>query len=231
MTSPKTSPKGASPEADKKLVMIVDDHPLVRQGIRALLDKEKDLAVSGEAESAAEALAVMETCVPDIAIVDLTLKESSGLELIKDVRIRFPNVLILVVSMRDEGLYAERVLRAGARGYITKEEGPEKIVEGLHKVLQGHIYVSDKMASKVMSKIVTGGFTQENNPIALLTDRELAVFELIGKGMPTREIARHLHISPRTVDSHREHIKDKLKLGSGTELLQQAIHWVQVQNT
>ena len=225
------SRKGISSDDGKKRVVIVDDHPLVRQGLCALLAKDKDLVVSGEAESATEALAVMEKEVPDIAIVDLTLKDSSGLELIKDIRIRFPNVLILVVSMRDEGLYAERVLRAGARGYVTKEEGPEKILEGLAKILEGYIYVSEKMASKVMFKIVSGALTPEGNPIALLTDRELAIFELIGKGLPTREIAKHLHISPRTVDSHREHIKDKLKLDSGTELLKQAIDWVQIQKS
>ena len=172
----------------------------------------------------------MERTRPDAAIVDLTLKESSGLELLKDARIRYPDVLVLVVSMRDEGLYAERVLRAGARGYVTKEEGPEKVLEGLRKILQGQIYISEKMASKVMSKIVEGANQHGGSPLDLLTDRELAVFELIGNGLPTREVAKKLHVSPKTVDSHKEHIKDKLKLDSGTELLKQAIQWLQVHN-
>ncbi len=195
-----------------------------------LLANEDDLEVCAEAETAAGALAVMKKTKPDVAIVDLTLKESSGLELLKDIRIQYPDVLVLVVSMRDEGLYAERVLRVGARGYVTKEEGPEKILEGLRKILQGQIYISEKMASKVMSKIVEGASQSGGSPMNLLTDRELEVFELIGNGLPTREVAKKLHISPKTVDSHREHIKDKLKLDSGTELLKQAIQWSQVQN-
>ena len=210
-------------------ILIVDDHPLIRQGIRMLAEQEPDLEVCGEAESAAEALEVMERAACDLAVVDLTLKASSGLELIKDIRVRWPDVRILVLSMRDEGFYAERVLRAGARGYVTKEEGPAKVLEGIRKVLQGHIYVSDKMASKVMSKIVEGNLQPGGSPIDLLTDRELEVFELIGAGTPTREISRKLHISPKTVDSHREHIKDKLKLDSATELLKHAVEWVQSQ--
>lgn len=213
----------------KKQVLIVDDHPLIRQGIAMLLDHSDDLAVCGEAESAAEALEVMKRIEPDVAIVDLTLKESTGLELIKDMRIRHPDVLVLVLSMRDEGFYAERVLRAGARGYVTKEEGPEKVLEGVRKVLQGQIYVSEKMASKVMSKIVEGASQAGGSPIDRLTDRELAVLELIGRGLPTREIAGKLHISPKTVDSHREHIKDKLKCDSASELLKYAVQWVQGQ--
>ena len=226
MTSRKKHPR----KTDKKRVMIVDDHPLIRQGINMLLANEDDLEVCAEAETAAGALAVMKKTKPDVAIVDLTLKESSGLELLKDIRIQYPDVLVLVVSMRDEGLYAERVLRVGARGYVTKEEGPEKILEGLRKILQGQIYISEKMASKVMSKIVEGASQSGGSPMNLLTDRELEVFELIGNGLPTREVAKKLHISPKTVDSHREHIKDKLKLDSGTELLKQAIQWSQVQN-
>ena len=213
----------------RKQVLIVDDHPLIRQGIAALLEDSDDLAVCGEAESAAGALQVMRKITPDVAIVDLTLKESSGLELIKDIRIRHPEVLVLVLSMRDEGFYAERVLRAGARGYVTKEEGPDKVMEGVRKVLQGQIYLSEKMASKVMSRIVEGASQAGGSPIDKLTDRELAVLELIGRGLPTREIAGKLHISPKTVDSHREHIKDKLKLDSATELLKYAVQWVQGQ--
>ncbi len=225
MTPGKTPSK-----AGRKRVIIVDDHPLVRQGIRVLLANENDLEVCAEAESAADALSAAEKTRPDIAIIDLTLKESSGLEQLNNNRIRHPDILVLVVSMRDEGLYAERVLRAGARGYVTKEEGPEKILEGIRKILQGHIYISEKMASKVMSKIVSGASSQEDSGMSTLTDRELAIFELIGSGLPTREIARKLHISPKTVDSHREHIKEKLKLDNSTDLLKHAIQWAQIHN-
>ena len=210
-------------------VLIVDDHPLVRQGIRTLLAGQPDFLVSGEAASAHEALELMRAEAPDAAIVDLTLKESSGLDLIKDIQIRHPQVLVLVVSMRDEGFYAERVLRAGARGYVTKEEGPEEILRGLRRILEGQIHVSDRVASKVMQKIVAGAGSEDGSLLDSLTDRELQVFELIGNGLPTREIARELHISTKTVDSHREHIKEKLRLGSASELLRHAIQWVQCQ--
>jgi len=221
--------KAHSGKGCKKHILIVDDHPLIRQGIATLLEHSDDLAVCGEADSAAEALKVMEKVSPDLAIVDLTLKESTGLDLIKDIRIRYPHVYVLVLSMRDEGFYAERVLRAGARGYVTKEEGPEKVLEGVRKVLQGQIYVSEKMASKVMGKIVEGASRAGGSPSDRLTDRELAVLELIGRGLPTREIAVKLHISTKTVDSHREHIKDKLKLDSASELLKYAVQWAQGQ--
>jgi DNA-binding NarL/FixJ family response regulator len=222
--------ENASPaETPARNVLIVDDHPLVRQGIATLISQEADLAVSGEAESAHEALEAMAQAPPDVAVVDLTLKDSSGLELIKDIRIRFPNVRVLVLSMRDEGFYAERVLRAGALGYVTKAEPRQRIIEGIRKVLAGRIYVSEKMATKVMGKIVAGGGEPGGSPIGELTDRELEVFELIGGGLATREIARKLHISPKTVDSHREHIKQKLKLDTAADLSRHAIQWVQCQ--
>jgi DNA-binding NarL/FixJ family response regulator len=213
--------------SSRKRVLIVDDHPLIRQGIRMLLERSEDLEVFGEAESAAAALEAMKTAQPDVATVDLSLRESCGLELIKDIRIRHPQVLVLVLSMKDEGFYAERALRIGARGYLSKEQGPEGIVAGIRKVLQGQICVSEMMASKVMSRIVEGGAQPGSPPVDRLSDRELTVLELIGKGLPSREIATSLHISPKTVDSHREHIKDKLSLGSATELLKYAVQWVQ----
>ena len=221
--------KARSGQVAKKKVLLVDDHPLIRQGIATLLANSLDLEVCGEAESAAGALEAMDKVKPDIAIVDLTLKESNGLDLIKDIRIRHPDTLVLVLSMRDEGFYAERVLRAGARGYVTKEEGPAKVMEGVRKILQGQIYVSEKMASKVLSKIVEGAFHEGGSSMDKLTDRELAVLELIGGGLPTREIAAKLHISTKTVDSYRERIKDKLKLDGATELLKYAVQWVQGQ--
>lgn len=214
-------------EQAKKRILVVDDHPVVREAVRALLAEEPDLEVCAEAASAADALSAMKKSEPDLAIVDLRLKDSSGLDLIKDIRIRHGNVPVLVLSMRDEGLYAERVLRAGARGYVTKEEGPDKILQGIRKVLQGHIYLSDRMASKVLAKMAEGPGEPGASPVAALSDRELAVFELIGAGLATRQIAEQLHISPKTVESHREHIKDKLKLDTATDLLKHAIEWSQ----
>ncbi len=224
------TPQQEAQEVDIRRIVLVDDHPIVRQGIIMLVEPEDDLDVVGEAESAHEALEVIEETRPDIAVVDLTLKDSSGLELIKDIGVRFPKLPALVLSMRDEGFYAERCLRAGARGYVTKEEGPQKVIEGVRKVLAGQIFISDRMATKVMAKIVRGSGEGDQSPIESLSDRELEVFELIGNGHATREIASRLHISTKTVDSHREHIKEKLQLDSATDLLKHAIQWVQCQD-
>ena len=210
---------------DAVRILLVDDHPIVRQGLRMLVSQESDMRVCGEAASASEALTAMSKTQPNVAIVDLSLKGSSGLELIKDVRIRFPEVLLLVLSMRDEAFYAERALRAGARGYITKEEGTERLIEGIRTLLVGQIYVSERLAARLISKYVDGGST--GSPVQRLTDRELEVFELIGQGMTTRQVAENLHLSVKTIESHREHIKTKLKLDNATELLKNAIQWVQ----
>ncbi|MGC9453394.1 MAG: response regulator transcription factor [Phycisphaerae bacterium] len=207
-------------------VVIVDDHPIVRQGIKMLADQEPDMEVCGEAEDAADALRVIERTNPDVAIVDLTLKDSFGLQLIKDIRRDCPRTRVLVLSMRDESLYAERALRAGARGYITKEEGPAKVIEGIRRVLAGEVYVSAKMASKVLSRFAEGGEPGQS-PVETLTDREMEVFRMIGQGLPAREIAEKLHVSVKTVDSHREHIKEKLGVGSASELLRHAVQWFQ----
>jgi DNA-binding NarL/FixJ family response regulator len=206
--------------------VIVDDHPIVRQGLQMLMEGEPDLELCGESDNTVDALTMIEKVKPDLAIVDLALRDSSGLDLIKDLQVRLPDLPVLVLSMREEGFYAERVLRAGARGYVAKEEGPKQLLEGVRRVLQGQVYVSDRIASKVMSKIVSGA-DQTESPIGMLSDRELEVFELIGQGLPTREIAKRLHISSKTVDSHREHIKRKLGLDSGTDLLKHAIEWKQ----
>ncbi len=210
-------------------VLLVDDHPIVRQGIKMVLEQEPDFSICGEASSASEALQVLMGAKPDVAIVDLTLKESSGLELIKDIKIRQPKLLVLVLSIRDESFYAERALRAGARGYITKEEGTEKVVEGLRKILSGELYLSERISSKMIRKLVDSKTSENESLIHNLTDRELEILELIGAGLTTREVSERLHISIKTVNSHREHIKDKLKLDNSTELLKHAIQWVQYQ--
>jgi DNA-binding NarL/FixJ family response regulator len=219
----------SKPQSAKTRVVLVDDHPVVRQGIRAVLSQEPDLEVCGEAQSASEALRVIEESRPDLAVVDLSLQASSGLDLIKDLRIRHPHVLVLVLSMRDEAFYAERALRAGARGYVVKEEGCGAVLEGIRKVLKGQIHLSERVASKMIGAYVAGG-ARPGAPIEQLTDRELEVFELIGKGLPTREIAQSLHLSVKTVDAHRENIKRKLGLEGATELLKHAIEWIRQQD-
>ena len=227
MSRKKTHPAGK----DETKILIVDDHPIVRQGIKLLVTQEPDMTVCGEADSAADALEAIERSSPDVAIVDLALKESSGLELIKDIRIRYPKLLVLVLSMRDESFYAERVLRAGASGYITKEEGTERVIEGIRKILEGEVYLSEKLASKMIRKYVDGRPGSGGTLVQNLTDRELEVFEMIGNGLTTREVAGKLHLSVKTVESHREHIKEKLKLDNATELLKPAIQWVQCQGS
>lgn len=216
--------------AGKKIkVLLVDDHPIVRQGLTQLIDQEEDMVVCGEAETPLEALKVIEETKPSIVLVDISLKEASGIELVKDAKIRYPDLPVLVLSMHDESFYAERVLRAGSRGYVTKEEATEKVLIAIRRVLAGEIYVSDKMASKMLSKLVDGRPGAEGFSLERLTDRELEVFELIGQGLSTRQIAKKLHLSIKTIESHRENIKRKLKLKNAAELLQHAIQWVQVE--
>jgi DNA-binding NarL/FixJ family response regulator len=212
-------------------VFIVDDHPVVRRGLVQLINQEEDLTVCGEAEGAHEALQVMGTLQPDIAVIDISLKGVSGIELIKSIKVRWGDLPILVLSMHDESLYAERVLRAGALGYIMKQEPAEKVITAIRRVLGGEIYVSDRMAAKMIQKCVDGRGDTGHAPLELLSDRELEVFELIGRGYSTRRIAELLHVSVKTVESHREHIKKKLNLLDGTELVWHAVQWVSDQYT
>jgi DNA-binding NarL/FixJ family response regulator len=221
--------KAKSEPVPRTRILLVDDHPVVRQGVRAVVSQETDFEVCGEAESASDALQVIQDSKPDVAIVDLSLKGSSGLDLIKDIRLRYPNLLVLVLSMRDEAFYAERVLRAGARGYVVKEEGCAVVVDAIRKILKGQIFLSDHVASKMLGAFV-GGVKPGSSPIEQLTDRELQVFELIGKGIPTREIAAKLHLSVKTIDAHRENIKRKMQIDGATELLKHAIEWLRQQD-
>lgn len=220
--------KTAKPLASKKTcILLVDDHPIVRQGLGTLIAQQPDMVVCGESDEVSGALRLIDQTHPDVIIVDLSLKESTGLDLIKDVRLRHPGVLTLVYSMRDESFYAERVLRAGARGYITKEEGGKAVIEGIRKILQGQIFLSERMASKMIGLLVGSAGPAATPSVRSLTDRELEIFELIGQGLPTRTIASQLHVSPKTVESYREHIKRKLKLDNASQLLKHAIEWVQ----
>jgi len=214
---------------EKRRVFLVDDHPIVRQGLAELIEPEPDLEICGQAEDAAGALRTIRETRPDLAVVDISLKDSSGIELIKDLKVRFPDLVVLVLSMHDESFYAERVLRAGAKGYVTKDEATEDVILAIRKLLDGGLYLSEKMSAKMLSKFVEGPAERGTTPMERLTDRELQVFELIGQGISTRNIAEKLHLSVKTVESHRENIKRKLKLDNATELLQHAIKWVQIE--
>jgi DNA-binding NarL/FixJ family response regulator len=205
-------------------VFIVDDHPIVRRGFQLLLSMEPDLMVCGEADNGPAALQKILALKPDVAIVDLSLKGSSGLELIKQLRAQSLKLKLLVFTMRDEGIYAERALRAGADGYITKEEGTEKAIQAIRLLMQGKRYLSDKVAERMMDTLVGNGSGAEG-AIESLSDRELEVIELIGNGLGSREIAEKLHLSIKTIESHREHIKTKLGLARATELVSYAFNW------
>jgi DNA-binding NarL/FixJ family response regulator len=209
----------------KKRILIVDDHPMMREGLRQLIEREADLEVAGEAEDAVAALDLAEAQNPDIAVVDITLKSSNGLELIKDLQIRAPKTAVLVLSMHDESLYAERVLRAGGRGYIMKQEGGKKIVEAIRRVLSGGVYVSDNVSARILDTF--SGRTQNKSAVELLTDREFEVFQLIGQGLSTTEMAEKLHVSVKTIEVHRVNIKARLNIATAQELIRFAVRWLE----
>src|SRR5882757_8002329 len=206
-------------------VLVVDDHPLVRESLKIIIEREPDLTVCGEAEDREQALELAAAFKAHLVIVDLTLKNSHGLELIKDLGNRCPKIKILVLSMRDETLYAERVIRAGARGFITKQEPPGKILLAIRQVLSGEIHLSEKASARVVSKVARSSRTRTGSSAEGLTDREIQVFELIGAGQGTRQIATTLHINASTVETYRARIKEKLNLKNAIELLQCAIRW------
>ena len=217
--------------AVKKRVVIVDDHPPMRHGLAQLINQEPDLETCGEAGSIPEALEMVEDLKPDIIIVDMALKDASGLDLLKDLKNRFPNLPALVLSMQNESLYAERALRAGARGYIMKEETTENIVDALRQVLGGEVYLSDKMSKRILNQVAGRPANKGGNSVESLSDRELEVFQLIGQGYQSREIAAKLHLSVKTIESYREHIKIKLNLENAAQLSQTAIQWMQSQKS
>lgn len=226
---PPTPTVESATETPAKTIFIVDDHPIMRQGLAVLIDHEGDLRVCGEAENAAHALDGILANRPDLALVDISLPGKNGLELIKDLRALDAEVSILVHSMHDESLYVERVLRAGAQGYIMKDEGGSKLMEAIRKVLGGEIYVSEEMSGKIL-EIFSGRRPTSTNPVEALTDRQFEVFQMIGHGKSTRDIADALKVSVKTVDAHRDHIKKKLNLRNGTELVRFAVRWVESQN-
>ena len=207
-------------------LLIVDDHPMMRTGLTQLIDNEPDLKVAAEADNARQALDQVMKVKFDLILLDISLPDKNGLEVIKDIRAMKPEVPILVVSMHEETLYAERVLRAGARGYIMKQEGGKKLMQAIRRVLDGAIYVSEKMSSQILEVFSGHRAGQAATPVAGLSDREFEVFQLIARGADTHAIARQLHVSVKTVEAHRAHIKEKLQLKTATELVRYAVRWI-----
>lgn len=213
--------KPAAPARER--IFIVDDHPIVRQGMKQLIESAGDLVVCGEAATGDEAVEAVGKLQPRLVVADLSLPGKPGIEVIKDIKARWPDIYILVVSMHEEGMYAERVLRAGAMGYVMKQEAQGKILLAIRRILSGQVYVSDRIASGVLRQLTAGGHAQPKSSLELLTDRELEIFHAIGDGKTVRVIAQMLHLSVKTVEAHREHIKNKLQLSSSNELLRMAV--------
>jgi DNA-binding NarL/FixJ family response regulator len=207
-------------------VLIVDDHPLVREGLKSLLRSQADIDVCGEAESASQALTLLDETSPHVVLVDLSLREGNGIELIKDIKSRHESVRIVVFSMQEEAIYAERSLQAGAMGYVHKQEDPGKVLDAIRAVMDDRVFVSDRVSNRLLIRAARGPKTLERSAVESLSDRELQVFEMIGSGMATRKIAEALHLSPKTVDTHRQKIRDKLNLEDAAALSHFATQWV-----
>jgi DNA-binding NarL/FixJ family response regulator len=215
-------------EKDRIKVLVVDDHPIVRFGLINFIDNDKDFCVCGEADNAHNALQAIQESAPDVAIIDIRLKGQSGIELIKNIKVRYPDLPVIALSMYDESVYAERLICAGAKGYIMKQEGCERVIEGLHQVVDGGIYVSDKIRSKMeRNKYIEKKNRMYESPLDILSDRELEVFRLIGQGYGTRQIAKELFLGIKTIETYRAHIKSKLQLKDSSELVRYAIRWGQ----
>ena len=212
--------------AGKIRVFVVDDHPIVRQGLSQLINRASDMMVCGEAEDARTALETIGPANPDILILDVSLDGPDGIELLKTIRSRDNKLAVLMLSMHDESLYAERALRAGANGYIMKQEATERVLVAIRQILAGEVYVSDRMAQKLVHQFIGRSGGARRSTIEELTDRELEVFRLIGQGHGTRQIAEELHLSVKTVESYYAHIKEKLALKNARELVQRAVQWV-----
>ncbi|MEX1017255.1 MAG: response regulator transcription factor [Phycisphaeraceae bacterium] len=212
--------------ARKCRVLVVDDHPIVRHGLAQLIDGSSTLEVCGQAASASEALDAIRQMKPQVAVIDISLGGGNGLELIKQVKSEGCDTKMLVSSMHDEMLYAERALRAGAMGYVNKAEGTERIIEAIEQILGGRIYLSSPMTERVLQRMMRNDGKLGDSPIDALSDRELEVFEMIGQGQTTKQIAKKLHLSPKTIETHREHIKTKLNLANNNELVRHAVQWV-----
>jgi DNA-binding NarL/FixJ family response regulator len=215
----------------KTSIYIVDDHSLIRRGLTALIEAEPDMQVCGQAEDVIKATAEIMKLRPDLVIADISLKGNSGLELTKNIKAFDPSIHVLVLSMHDESIYALRALKAGARAYLMKGDLAEKIVEAIRRIGKGQLYVSENVAGQMLSQLTIGRSFENESPVSSLSDRELEVVNLIGNGFPTREIAVKLHISIKTVETHRAHIKRKLRLENATQLVQFCVRWVEESNS
>ncbi len=212
-------------QTKKCRVLLVDDHPIVRQGLALLIDREPDLSVCGEAEGAHTAYHAIATLRPDIVVLDISLSGPDGLDVLKEIRMKTASLPVLILSMHDESIYAERAMRAGANGYIMKQEATEKVLVAIRRILQGEVYLSDRLTNTMLQQFVRGASASKSSPLVNLTDRELEVFRLIGEGHGTRQIADELHLSVKTIESYQAHIKEKLALRNARELVQHAIEW------
>lgn len=223
LPAPKLGAAGA--ELARKKILLVDDHPITRQGLKAVIDQQPDLMVCGEADTAPQAIELFQKLAPDLAIIDIGLKTTNGIELTKNLKVLAPTVPVLVLSMHDENLYAERAVRAGAMGYLMKQEAGEKVVAAVRRLLQGEMFLSEKIKERMLHRFVNKRGDGPAFAIDALSDREMEVFQLIGNGYSTRQIAQKLNLSSKTIDSYREHLKLKLNLESGAELVRYAIQW------
>jgi DNA-binding NarL/FixJ family response regulator len=210
---------------NKTRIFIVDDHALICYGLAQLVSHEKDMEVCGDAADVDVALQKIEETAPDLVVVDISLTSSNGIDLIKRVRTKYPQIKMLVLSMHDESIFAERALHAGAMGYMNKHEAAGKLIDAMRRIMDGHVYLSAEMTDHLIYR-VTGGPDARGLSVEQLSDRELEVFELIGRGFGTRQIAEQLHLSMKTIETYREHIKDKLDLHNSTELTRHAVQWV-----
>ncbi len=230
LTAPAPSAPTATPVAAKRRIFLVDDHPITRQGVVVLINQESDLEVCGEADSAPKAFDLLQKSKADLAVVDISLKTTSGIELTKNLKVLLPDLPVLIMSMHDESLYAERALRAGAKGYVMKQEASDNILIAIRRILDGELYLSEKMKEKMLHRLVHNRKDEVVFSIDTLSDREMEVFQLIGNGFSTRQIATKLNLSVKTIDSYREHLKLKLHIEKGADLVRHAIQWVKSEN-
>lgn len=212
---------------DSIKILLVEDHPIFRKGLAQLINMEQDMEIVGEADSVDTALSCISETVPHCAVVDISLRDSNGADLVKTLRSDYPDVKVLILSMHDELLYAERMLRAGAMGYIMKQEAPEMILQAVRTVMENRVFVSDSISSTILKKIIDGKDEEGQTGVEVLTERELEIYRFIGQGMSTREIAEKLDVSIKTVENHRAHIKEKMGLKNSIELIQKATLWIE----
>lgn len=229
-TTPVHPVSQSTPTLAKRRIFLVDDHPITRQGVVVLINQESDLEVCGEADSAPKAFDLLQKSKADLAVVDISLKTTSGIELTKNLKVLLPDLPVLIMSMHDESLYAERALRAGAKGYVMKQEASDNILIAIRRILDGELYLSDKMKEKMLHRLVHNRKDEVVFSIDTLSDREMEVFQLIGNGFSTRQIATKLNLSVKTIDSYREHLKLKLHIEKGADLVRHAIQWVKSEN-